>query len=198
MPRLYNIHLFICRKLNGSTFIIKKSKQFSCVEGKFLSLMAQVGTYYVLCEQSPFFLPFWTTPSRRPFFIFYVLLMELLSGNCRKQLADDTTKKQGDSDGRSRQKFVGIDRFRRISDDPVHRYLFVGKKIFVRISSDLPTTFLRILRNVILTIFRCGHTRPEFIGKTIYRRRTFLGLFRRIVGVGIYRQNTVRRYIPTN
>ena len=65
-----------------------------------------------------------------------------------------TTRKQGDSDGRNRQKFVGIDRFRRISDEPVRRYRFVGKKKFVGISSELPTTFWRIPRNVILTNFR--------------------------------------------
>ena len=40
----------------------------------------------------------------------------------------NTTRKQGDSDGRNRRKFVGIDRFRRISDEPVRRYRFVGKK----------------------------------------------------------------------
>ena len=65
-----------------------------------------------------------------------------------------TIRKQGDSDGRNRQKFVGIDRFRRISDEPIRRYLFVGKKKFVGISSELPTTFWRIPRNVILTNFR--------------------------------------------
>ncbi|KAF2613903.1 hypothetical protein F2Q70_00012137 [Brassica cretica] len=52
-----------------------------------------------------------------------------------------TTRKQGDSDGQNRQKIVGIDRFRRISDEPIRRYHFVGKKVFVGISSDLPTTF---------------------------------------------------------
>ena len=38
-------------------------------------------------------------------------------------------------------EIVGIDRFRRISDELVRRYRFVGKKIFVGISSELPTTF---------------------------------------------------------
>ncbi|WZZ61207.1 hypothetical protein YC2023_061314 [Brassica napus] len=67
---------------------------------------------------------------------------------------EETSKKQGDSDGRNRRKFVGIDRFRRISDEPVRRYRFVGKKKFVGISLELPTTFRRIPRNVILTNFR--------------------------------------------
>ncbi|XP_048618629.1 transcription factor HHO5-like isoform X1 [Brassica napus] len=53
----------------------------------------------------------------------------------------DTTRKQGDSDGRNRRKFVGIARFRRISDETVRRYRFVRKKKFVGISSVLPTTF---------------------------------------------------------
>ncbi|WZZ81988.1 hypothetical protein YC2023_102560 [Brassica napus] len=35
-----------------------------------------------------------------------------------------TTRKQGDSDGGNRRKFVGIDRFRRISDEPVRRERF--------------------------------------------------------------------------
>nr|VDD43292.1 unnamed protein product [Brassica oleracea] len=57
------------------------------------------------------------------------------------------------------------------------------------------------------TILRCGHTRPEFIGKAMYRRRTFLGqfrrsgflgIFRRTLGVGIYRRTLVRRNIPTD
>ena len=65
-----------------------------------------------------------------------------------------TTRKQGDSDGRNRQKFVGIDQFRRISDEPIFRYRFVGKKKFFGISSDLLMTFWRIPRNVNLTNFR--------------------------------------------
>ena len=52
-----------------------------------------------------------------------------------------TTRKHGDSDGRNRQKFIGIDRFRRISDEPIRRYRFVGKNKFFGISSELPTTF---------------------------------------------------------
>ena len=80
-----------------------------------------------------------------------------IGGNKRKwavYIWSLTTRKQGDSDGGNRRKFVGIDRFRRISDEPVRRYRFVGKKKFVGISSELPTTFWRIPRNVILTNFR--------------------------------------------
>ncbi|KAF2591373.1 hypothetical protein F2Q70_00037990 [Brassica cretica] len=117
-----------------------------------------------------------------------------------------TTRKQGDSDGRNRQKFVGIDRFRRISDEPIRRYRFVGKKKirrnFVRTSDDFLTNTEKRHSDELPMILRCGHTRPEFIGKTIYRRRTFLrqfrqggflGIFRRILGVGIYRRTLVRR-----
>ncbi|WZY79451.1 hypothetical protein YC2023_025835 [Brassica napus] len=56
-------------------------------------------------------------------------------------LENFTTRKQRDSDGQNRRKFVGKGLFRRISDEGVRRYNFVGKKEFVGISSDLPTTF---------------------------------------------------------
>ncbi|WZZ15505.1 hypothetical protein YC2023_108594 [Brassica napus] len=52
-----------------------------------------------------------------------------------------TTRKQRDSDGQNRRKFVGKGLFRRISDEGVRRYHFVGKKEFVGISSEFPTTF---------------------------------------------------------
>ncbi|KAF2602899.1 hypothetical protein F2Q70_00027966 [Brassica cretica] len=75
---------------------------------------------------------------------------------------------QTDSDEFLTNQFVGIilsekkysskfrQTFRRLSDDTEKRH-----------SDELPM------------IFRCGHTRPEFIRKTIYRRSTFLGLYRR-------------------
>ncbi|KAF3508846.1 hypothetical protein F2Q69_00007615 [Brassica cretica] len=114
---------------------------------------------------------------------------------CRAQRAcDRTTRKQGDSDGRNRRKFVGIDRFRRISDEPVRRYRFVGKKNrrnFVSTSDDFLTNTEKRHSDELPTILRCGHTRPEFIGKTTYRRRTFLGQFRRSVFLGVFRRTLV-------
>ena len=50
---------------------------------------------------------------------------------------------------------------------------------FVRPSDDFLTNTEKCHSDELPTIFRCGHTRPEFIGKTIYRRSTFLGLYRR-------------------
>ena len=80
------------------------------------------------------------------------------------------------------------------------------RRNFVRTSDDFLTNTEKRHSDELLTILRCGHTRPEFIGKTMYRRRTFLGqfrrsgflgVFRRTLVVGIYRRIFVRRYIPT-
>ncbi|KAF2536998.1 hypothetical protein F2Q68_00022573 [Brassica cretica] len=48
-----------------------------------------------------------------------LLSTTLYFGNGLYEFSLYTTRKQGDSDGRNRQKFVGIDRFRRISDEPI-------------------------------------------------------------------------------
>ena len=90
------------------------------------------------------------------------------------------------------------------------------RRNFVRTSDDFLTNTEKRHSDELPTILRCGHTRPEFIGKTMYRRRTFLGqfrrsgflgvfrrtmvvgIFRRTVVVGIYRRLFVRRNIPTN
>ena len=122
-----------------------------------------------------------------------------------------TTRKQGDSDGLNRQKFVGIDRFWRISDERVRRYHFVGKKEFVGISLDLPTTFWRIPRNVILTNFRRysnADTRDQSSSEKLYTDGLrFVGKYRRPKSsentnaqrfVGIYQRTKVPRKSPTN
>ena len=63
------------------------------------------------------------------------------------------------------------------------------RRNFVRPSDDFLTTTEKRHSDELPTIFQCGHTRPEFIEKTIYRRRTFLR---------IYRRTKVRRKIPTD
>nr|VDD12308.1 unnamed protein product [Brassica oleracea] len=64
--------------------------------------------------------------------------------NCNKESGNTIemvfVDREGDSDGRNRQKFVGIDRFRRISDEPIRRYRFVGKKN----SSEFRQNFRRL------------------------------------------------------
>ena len=115
------------------------------------------------------------------------------------------SSEQTDSDEFLTNQFVGI----ILSEKSIRRN-------FVRPSDDFLTNTEKRHSDELPTIFRCGHTRPEFIGKTIYRRRTFLGLFRRTQSsentdglwfVGRYRRtmvrrnfsrNPLRRYLPTN
>ncbi|KAF3566565.1 hypothetical protein DY000_02012083 [Brassica cretica] len=74
------------------------------------------------------------------------------------------------------------------------------RRNFVRTSDDFLTNTEKRHSDELPTILRCGHTRPEFIEKTTYRRRAFfgqfrrsvfLGVFRRTLGVGIYRRTMV-------
>ena len=104
---------------------------------------------------------------------------------------------------------------------------WLEKKIrrnFVRSSDDFLTNTEKRHSDEIPMILRWGHTRPEFIGKTIYRRRRssdnsdgvhssvysdelwaseyidrhlFVGIFRGILSVGIFRRTVVHRYILT-
>ncbi|KAF3550415.1 hypothetical protein DY000_02010239, partial [Brassica cretica] len=111
-------------------------------------------------------------------------------------------KKTGGSDGRNRQKFVGIDRFRRISDEPIRRYLFVGKKNirrnFVRPSDDFLTNTEKRHSDELPTIFRCRHTRPEFIGKNYIPTEIVPRTIPTNVVLGQYRWTMVRQNIPTD
>ena len=97
------------------------------------------------------------------------------------------SSEQTDSDEFLTNQFVGIisleKRIRRNFFRPSDNFLTNTKK---RHSDELPT------------IFRCGHTRPEFIGKTIYRRTTVRPKIPTNEVLGKYRRTTVRRKIPTD
>ncbi|WZZ39217.1 hypothetical protein YC2023_035476 [Brassica napus] len=111
-----------------------------------------------------------------------------------------TRRKQGDSDGGNRRNRPIPTNFRRTRPSVSFRRKKKIRRNFVRTSDDFLTNTEKRHSDELPTILRYGYTRPEFIGKTTYRRRTFLGqfrrrvflgVFRRTLGVGIYRRTTV-------